>query len=128
MLEDHGSEISPWEVGRVYAIVETGGKQYKVAVGDTIDVEKLPVQSGDKVELDRVLMVQDGDKTKVGNPLVNGAKVVATVVGPIKGPKIRILKYKPKIRYRRTSGHRQNYTRLSIDKILKGRAAARKKA
>jgi len=128
MPEDHGSEISPWEVGRVYAIVETGGKQYKVAVGDTIDVEKLPVQSGDKVELDRVLMVQDGDKTKVGDPLVKGAKVVATVVGPIKGPKIRILKYKPKIRYRRTSGHRQNYTRLSIDKILKGRAAARKKA
>ncbi len=112
----------------MYAIVETGGKQYKVAVGDTIDVERLPVQAGDKVELDRVLMVQDGDKTKVGNPLVKGAKVVATVVGPIKGPKIRILKYKPKIRYRRTSGHRQNYTRLSIDKILKGRGAARKKA
>ena len=128
MPEDHGSEISPREVGRVYAILETGGKQYKVAVGDTIDVERLPIQAGDKVELDRVLMVQDGDKTKVGTPLVKGAKVVATVVGPVKGPKIRILKYKPRIRYRRTSGHRQNYTRLSIDKILKGRSAARKKA
>lgn len=113
----------------MYAIVETGGKQYKVAVGDTIDVERLPAQAGDKVELDRVLMVQDGDKSKIGNPLIKGAKVVATVVGPIKGPKIRILKYKSGNRYRRTSGHRQNYTRLSVDKILKGRGGtARKKA
>ena len=111
----------------MYAIVEAGGKQYKVAVGDTIDVEKLESQPGDKVELDRVLMIEDGDSTKLGQPLVGGAKVVATVVGPVKGPKIRIFKYRPKLRYRRTLGHRQGYTRLSIDKILKGRSATRKK-
>jgi len=111
----------------VYAIVETGGKQYRVAIGDTIDVETLPGQPGDQVELGRVLMVKDGDQIKVGQPEVSGAKVVATIVAPVKGPKIRIFKYKPKVRYRRTLGHRQRYTRLSIDKILKGRGSTRGK-
>ncbi len=102
----------------MYAIVETGGKQHRVSPGDTIDVERLSVEKGSTIELDRVLLVADGDKLTVGTPIVEGAKVVAEVLGEGKGKKIIVFKYKPKVRYRRKTGHRQIYTRLAIKEIL----------
>jgi len=102
----------------MYAVVETGGKQYKVSEGMTIEVEKLPVEVGEEIELDKVLMVVDGDSIKVGRPFLEGAKVKALVQGQIKGPKIIVFKYKPKKRYRRKKGHRQRYTRLLIKEII----------
>jgi len=101
----------------VYAIVETGGKQYKVSAGQVLDVELLPQQSGEQVELDRVLMVVDGKDVTVGTPVVKGAAVRATVTDRVKGDKVRIFKYTGK-RYRRRLGHRQQYTRLQIDEIV----------
>ena len=102
----------------IYAIIETGGKQYKVTPGQTIDVERLDVGEGNSVELDRVLLIADGDKVTVGSPTIEGAKVVATSQGEGKGKKIIVLKYKPKVRYRKKTGHRQLYTRLAIDKVI----------
>jgi large subunit ribosomal protein L21 len=102
----------------MYAVVKTGGKQYKVSAGETIEVEKLPLEVGQKIELDRVLLVKDDNKVQVGNPTVEGAKVMATVADQGKGKKVVVFKYKPKKRYRRKSGHRQAYTRLHIDKII----------
>jgi len=101
----------------VYAIVETGGKQYKVTAGQVVDVELLPQQSGEQVELGRVLMVVDGKDVTVGSPVVKGAAVKATVTEQVKGDKVRIFKYTGK-RYRRRAGHRQQYTRLQIDEIV----------
>jgi large subunit ribosomal protein L21 len=100
----------------VYAIVGTGGKQYKVATGEMVDVELLPQQVGEQVELSQVYMVVDGDDVQVGSPLVEGASIVATVTDQVKGKKVRIFKYSGK-RYRRRKGHRQRYTRLRIDEI-----------
>lgn len=102
----------------MYAIVRTGGRQFNAVVGETIDVEKLPVEEGASVELDEVLLIarEDGDAV-VGQPLVDGAKVKATVVRQFRGPKILVWKYKPKKRYRRRQGHRQYYTRLKIESI-----------
>lgn len=102
----------------MYAVVEMGGKQYKVSAGDSVDVEKLPFEVGEKIELDRVLLVADGDEVRVGQPTVKGAKVSATVTDHAKGRKVIVFKYKPKIRYRRKKGHRQAYTRLTIDEIV----------
>jgi large subunit ribosomal protein L21 len=102
----------------MYAVVETGGKQYKVSAGETIEVEKLPLKVGQKVELDRVLLVSDKNKVQVGNPTIEGAKIMATVAGQSKGKKVIVFKYKPRNRYRRKAGHRQAYTRLQIDKII----------
>ncbi len=102
----------------IYAIIETGGKQYKVAPGQTIDVERLDVDEGNTVELDKVLFIADGDKVTVGTPTIDGAKVIATSQGDGKGKKIIVFKYKPKVRYRKKTGHRQLYTRLAIDKIV----------
>ena len=104
----------------MYAVVETGGKQYRVQVGQTVDVELLPAEIGQTVELDRVLMVGGDADIAVGKPVVPGAKVMATVVGEPRGKKIIVFKYKPKVRYRRTAGHRQDYTRLRIDEIVRG--------
>jgi large subunit ribosomal protein L21 len=103
---------------KIYAIIETGGKQYRVNPGQTIDVERLDVAEGDTVELDRVLLIGDGDQVTVGTPTVEGAKVVATSKGTAKGDKVIVFKYKPKIRYRKKTGHRQLHTRLVVDKIL----------
>jgi large subunit ribosomal protein L21 len=102
----------------VYAVIESGGKQVKVAVGDTVDVERMPLRAGETVELEQVLLVADGDQVTVGRPLVEGAKVRATVVDQVTGEKVIVFKYKPKIRYRRKTGHRQKYTRLRIDEIV----------
>ena len=101
----------------MYAVVESGGKQYKVTVGQTVDVELLNVNEGDTIALDRVLMVADEGAVHVGRPVVEGAVVSATVLGHGKGPKVITFKYQPKKRYRRTIGHRQAYTRLRIDEI-----------
>jgi large subunit ribosomal protein L21 len=103
---------------KIYAIIETGGKQYRVIPGQTIDVERLDVAEGNTVELDRVLLIAQGDKVTVGNPTIGGAKVVATSQGEGRGKKIIVFKYKPKVRYRKKIGHRQAYTRLAIDKIV----------
>lgn len=106
------------EESRIYAIVQTGGKQYKVSAGETIDVERLPVEEGSTIELDQVLLVADGDNVRVGTPTVEGAKVIAEVVGEGKGEKVIVFKYKPKVRYRRMKGHRQPHTRLAIKEII----------
>jgi large subunit ribosomal protein L21 len=103
---------------KVYAVVETGGKQYRVSAGETVEVEKLPFEVGEQIELDRVLLVADGGQVHVGQPTVEGARVLATVTDHAKGPKIIVFKYKPKERYRRKKGHRQGYTRLTIDEII----------
>jgi large subunit ribosomal protein L21 len=102
----------------IYAIIETGGKQYRVNPGQTIDVEHLDVADGGTVELDRVLLIADGGHVTIGTPTVDGAKVVATSEGAGKGDKVIVFKYKPKVRYRKKTGHRQLHTRLVIDKIL----------
>lgn len=101
----------------MYAIVETGGKQYKVSEGSEIDVEKIDAEVDDEVELDRVLLVRKEDETIVGTPVVEGARVVGRVRMQGRGPKIRVFKYKPKKGYRRRLGHRQAFTRLRIEKI-----------
>ena len=102
----------------MYAIVDTGGKQYRVSPGDIIDVERLPVEEGSTIELDKVLLFADDDKLTVGRPIVERVKVVAEVIGEGKGEKIIVFKYKPKVRYRKKTGHRQIHTRLAIKEIL----------
>ena len=100
-----------------YAIVQSGGKQYRVQTGDTIRVESIPGDVGDTVELTDVRMVsQDGDVT-LGNPTVDGAKVVTEIEGNGKAKKIIVFKYKNKTRYRRKNGHRQHYTDLRVTDI-----------
>ena len=101
-----------------YAIVQTGGKQYRVEPGDTIRVESLPGDDGDTVELDDVLLVSQDGVVSVGTPTVPGAKVTAELVGRGRGKKIVVFKYKPKTRYRRKNGHRQSYTELTVTDIL----------
>ena len=110
------------EEKKIYAIIETGGKQYRVTPGQMIDVERLDVAEGKRVDLDRVLLIARGDKVTVGSPTVSGAKVVATSQGEGRGKKVIVLKYKPKVRYRKKTGHRQSYTRLAIDKIVEPKA------
>ncbi len=102
---------------RLYAIIKTGGKQYKVAEGSEIIIEKLDAAEGDSVTFEEVLAVGEGADLKVGRPFVEGAKVTATVVKVGKGPKIRILKYRHKTNYRRRQGHRQPFTKVKVDKI-----------
>ena len=99
------------------AIIVTGGKQYNVSEGDTLFIEKLDVNAGDAVVFDQVLAIVDGENTKFGTPVVEGAKVDATVVKNGKGKKIRIFKYTPKKGYRKRQGHRQPYTKIEINKI-----------
>jgi large subunit ribosomal protein L21 len=103
---------------KIYAIIETGGKQYKVTEGQMIDVERLKVDVGGTVELDRVLLIGEGDNVTTGNPVVEGARVTATVSKIGRAKKVIVFKYKSKTRYRRKNGHRQSFTTLSIDKIL----------
>lgn len=101
----------------MYAIVETGGKQYKVRVGQTLDVELLDANAGDTVELDRVLMVSGQEGVQVGTPVIESAKVSATVVDHVRGPKLTVFKFRPKQRYKVRNGHRQDYTRIKIESI-----------
>ena len=101
----------------MYAVVKTGGKQYRVSAGDKLLIEKLPVEAGSQVVLDQVLLVADGDQVKTGTPLVPGAAVKATVLGQRKGEKIKIFKLRRRKHYRKTQGHRQTYTEIRIDGI-----------
>ena len=101
----------------MHAIIETGGKQYKVAEGDTLFIEKLSAEAGEAVVFDKVLAILDGDKATFGAPVVEGAKVNASVVKNGKGKKIMVFKYKPKKGYHKRQGHRQPYTKVTIGKI-----------
>lgn len=101
----------------MYAIIRTGGKQYQVACGDRVRVEKLTGNVGDSVDLDDVLMVADGDEIKVGQPVVDGAKVVAKIFEQGKAKKVIIFKKKRRKGYRLRKGHRQDYTSLLIEEI-----------
>ena len=105
------------ELKVMHAIIETGGKQYKVAEGDVVYIEKLPQEAGGQVIFDQVLAVLDGESATIGTPTVAGATVEATVVKNGKGKKIRIFKYNPKKGYRKRQGHRQPYTKVEIKKI-----------
>ncbi|MCI6359881.1 MAG: 50S ribosomal protein L21 [Oscillospiraceae bacterium] len=100
-----------------HAIIETGGKQYRVAEGDVIFVEKLDVEAGEAVKFDRVLAIIDDEGSVFGKPMVDGATVSANVVKNGKSKKIRVYKMKPKKGYRRTQGHRQPYTKVQIESI-----------
>lgn len=103
----------------MYALIETGGKQYRVEPGDVVDVEVLAGagDQGETIEFDRVLMVSGDDGVRVGAPAVDGAVVTASVVGRVRGPKIRVFKMKRRKGYRRTNGHRQHLLRVRIDGI-----------
>ena len=100
-----------------YAVISSGGKQYITREGETIDVDRLPLEVGSKVEFKEVLLTVDGTKVQVGKPHVNGAAVKGEVTNQIKGPKIIVFKYIPKERYRKKQGHRQHYTQVTIDSI-----------
>lgn len=102
----------------MYAVIRSGVRQYRADVGNTILVERLPAEVGEQLELDDVLLVVDDERVEVGQPTVEKAKVLATVVAQEKGPKIRIFKYRPRKRYRLRAGHRQHYTRLRVDEIV----------
>jgi large subunit ribosomal protein L21 len=101
----------------MYAVIESGGKQYRVAVGDVLRVEKLPVETGASVDLDKVLLVANGEDVKVGSPVLSGTTVKATVRGHGRGEKIRIFKMRRRKHYRKHQGHRQDYTELEITQI-----------
>lgn len=100
-----------------YAIIQSGGKQYKAVEGKTIEVDLLTDEVGKKLTLEEVLLVADGENVLIGAPVVSGAKVAATVVDHFKGPKITVFKYHPRKRYRLKKGHRQQYTRLMVESI-----------
>ncbi len=104
----------------MYAVIRTGGKQYKVAEGDTLRVELLPAEPGASIDINEVLMIVDGDKVAVGAPVVAGARVSAKVVGHGRGRKIRVIKFRRRKHYRKQQGHRQHYTTLQITRIQAG--------
>ena len=101
----------------IYAIIETGGKQYRVTQGQTVDVDNLNVIDGVAVELDKVLVIGDEKNATIGTPSIEGAKVTATSKGTVRGDKIIVYKFKSKVRFRKKTGHHQLFTRLAIDKI-----------
>jgi large subunit ribosomal protein L21 len=102
----------------MYAVITTGGKQYKVAPGDVVRVESLDAKKGDTVELKDVYMIADGDKVSVGKPRLESARVTAEVLGEGRGEKLLIFKHKKRKGYRRTNGHRQNYTAIKVKEII----------
>lgn len=101
----------------MYAVIKTGGKQYKVAVGDKLKIEQIAADIESQIVLDQVLMVAEGDAIKVGVPLVAGATVKATIVSHGRGDKVRIFKLRRRKHYQKHQGHRQNYTEIRIDSI-----------
>lgn len=103
----------------MHAVIKTGGKQYRVAAGDKLNIETIAGEAGADVEFDQVLMISDGDDVAVGTPFVDGAKVTAKLVEHGRGEKIRIIKFKRRKHYRRQMGHRQNYTRVEITGVHK---------
>ncbi len=112
------SELKAGKIMTEFAIVQTGGKQYKVQRGELVDVEHLDAEVGGKVELTDVRFVSKEDHVAIGTPTVEGARVMAEVQGQHRGPKIVVFKYKAKTRYRKKTGHRQSYTRLLIQDIV----------
>ena len=101
----------------MYAVIRTGGKQYRVSAGEAVRVEKLDAQAGAEIVLTEVLMIGQGEDVTIGAPLVDGAAVKATVLGQGKGDKVRIFKMRRRKHYRKTQGHRQLYTEIRIDSI-----------
>ncbi|MCB1759174.1 MAG: 50S ribosomal protein L21 [Gammaproteobacteria bacterium] len=104
----------------MYAVIQTGGKQYRVAKGDTLRVEKLVAEEGAELELDKVLMVADGDDIKIGAPYVEGSRVSATVKSHGRGKKVKIIKFRRRKHHLKRQGHRQSYTELQITGISAG--------
>lgn len=100
-----------------YAIVQDGGKQFKAVIGESIEVDRYPLEVGEEIDMEQVLLISDGESTKVGTPFVQGAKVQGTVIAHTKGPKVIVFKYMAKERIRTKTGHRQKYTRVRIDAI-----------
>lgn len=101
----------------MYAVIRTGGKQYRVAAGDSVEVEKLNGEVGETITLNDVLLVADGDTVQIGQPTVAGASVSARITGQHRGNKVRVFRYRPKKRIRVRSGHRQYLTRLQIESV-----------
>jgi large subunit ribosomal protein L21 len=101
----------------MYAVIKTGGKQYRVAAGEKIKVEQIPAEVGAEITLDQVLMVGEGESVKVGAPLVAGAKVTAKVIAQGRHPKVNIFKMRRRKHYRKNQGHRQNFTEIQIGEI-----------
>ena len=104
----------------MYAVIKTGGKQYKVAPGEKLKVEQIPADVGAEVILDQVLMVGEGESVRLGQPTVAGATVKATVVAHGRGEKVKIFKMRRRKHYQKTQGHRQNFTEVRIDDIVQG--------
>ena len=102
----------------MYAIIESGGKQYRVEPGTVVALERIPGEVGTRVELDRVLLVSDGTTVKIGKPVVTGARVVSEIVAQSRGKKIDIFKFKRRKKYRRKTGHRQELTKVRIAEIV----------
>ena len=101
----------------MYAVIKTGGKQYRVREGDTLRIEKLAAEAGAKVQFDQILMVGEGDKVSVGTPYLSGSQVSATVISQGRGDKIKVVKFKRRKNYLRRNGHRQSFTEVEITKI-----------
>ena len=113
----------------MFAVVSSGGKQYRVEPGSTVLVDRVALEPGASITFDRVLLIGDGDETTVGTPLVTGASVTGTVVTEERGPKLVIFKFKQKVKYRRRTGHRQHLSLVRIDEInAEGRSRGRAKA
>ncbi len=110
----------------MYAVVTTGGKQYRVEAGSELIIERLAEEPGASITFDRVLLIGDGEAVTIGSPTVDGASVSGTVLAEELGPKLIIFKFKQKVKYRRTRGHRQHLTRVRIDEISTGAKRARK--
>lgn len=102
----------------MYAVVETGGRQYRMSAGRNVRINRLEAERGQQVEFEHVLLIGGDGETKIGKPFVPGAKVIATVVDQGREQKIIVLKFKPKRRYRRKAGHRQHYTQVLVNEII----------
>jgi len=102
----------------MYAVIETGGKQYRVQPGDTVVVETLPGESGDAVEFSRVLLISDDESVAVGRPVIEGARVTGQIVDQVLGEKLTVYKFKRRKNYRKRNGHRQQYTAVKIDSVV----------
>jgi len=102
----------------MYAVIQTGGKQYRVKSGEQVKVERLPAEIGATVSFDRVLMLGEGDGARIGAPFVDGARVKATIVAQGRGEKLRIFKLRRRKHYAKTQGHRQGFTEVRIDEIV----------
>ena len=102
----------------MYAVIKTGGKQYRVAAGEKLKIEQIPADVGTEITLDQVLMVGEGESVKIGSPMLAGAKVTAKVIAQGRHPKVTIFKMRRRKHYQKHQGHRQNYTELKIDSIV----------